>query len=106
MERLIENVDEFLEAGKENLEKKRFNVATSDFFKSIVIICDYLIYREIKRLPKNHNDRFNLLSIYFKEIHKKVSELFELYVKSYNLKISKEDVLKLQEYANELRKII
>ena len=33
MERLIENVDEFLEAGKENLEKKRFNVAASDFFK-------------------------------------------------------------------------
>src|SRR3989339_40276 len=91
MKELLENADEFLIAGVENLAKSRYNVAASDFFKSIVIFCDYLIYYQIKRLPKNHNDRFNL---------------FKVYVDSYNLKMKKGDVIKLQHYANELKRIV
>jgi len=106
MEELLENAQEFLESAIEDLNKNRLNVSASDYFKAIVIFCDYLIYKEIKRFPKNHNDRFNLLNIYFKEIYKDVSYLFEIYIKSYNLKIKKEDVLKLEKYANELKKII
>lgn len=104
MKELLENAQEFLDSGRENLSKNRLNVSASDYFKAIVIFCDYLVYGEIKRLPKNHNDRFNLLEIYFKEIYKKVSHLFEIYIKSYNLKVKKEDVLKLEKYANELKK--
>lgn len=106
MEQLLENAREFLESGKENLEKNRLNVSASDDFKSIVIFCDYLIYREIKRLPKNHKDRFSLIEIYFKEIHERVSYFFEVYVRPYNLKVKKEDVLNLEKYANELKEII
>ncbi len=100
MDKLLDNAKEFLEAGKENFDKKRYNVSASDFFKSIVIFCDYLIYKEIKRLPKNHNDRFNLLKIYFNEIYRNVSSLFKIYASSYNLKIKKQEVLDLYEYAN------
>ena len=103
MEQLLENIEEFLESGNENLEKKRYNAAVSDFFKAIVIVCDYLIYQEIKILPKNHNDRFSLLKKYFKEIYSNVSKLFNIYIKSYNLRIDKKDVIKLRDYANELR---
>ena len=106
MRELLENVKEFLESGKENLIKNRLNASASDYFKAIVILCDYLIYKEIKRLPKNHGDRFNLLNVYFKEIYEKVSSLFEIYIKSYNLKVKKEDVLKLEKYANELQRNI
>ena len=105
MKELLENANEFLESGKENFEKKRFNVSASDYFKSIVIFCDYLIYREIKRLPKNHSDRFNLLKLYFEEIHDKVSSLFKEYIKSYNLKRNKEDCIELEKYANEIKRI-
>jgi len=106
MKELLENADEFLIAGVENFAKSRYNVAASDFFKSIVIFCDYLIYYQIKRLPKNHNDRFNLLNIYFKDIYETVSNLFKVYVDSYNLKMKKGDVIKLQHYANELKRIV
>lgn len=106
MEDLLKNAKEFLDSGEDNLIKKRYNVSASDFFKAIVIFCDYLVYNEIKRLPKNHNDRFNLLKLYFKDIFENVSSLFELYVKSYNLRVEKEDVLKLREYARELEKFI
>ena len=106
MKELLENVDEFIEAGEESLIKKRYNVSASDFFKAIVICCDYLIYNQIKRLPKNHNDRFNLLKLYFKDIYEKVNFLFGIYIKSYNLKMELKEVLLLKKYVYEIRKII
>jgi len=106
MKELLDNAKEFFESGEDNLVKKRYNVSASDFFKSIVICCDYLIYKEIRRLPKNHNDRFNLLNLYFKEIYEKVNYLFKIYIKSYNLKTRLKEVLKLKNYANEIHKFI
>lgn len=103
MEELLKNVEEFLESGDENLKKERFNVAVSDYFKAIVILCDYLIYQEIRLIPKNHNERFSLLKKYFKEIYSRVSGFFELYTKSYNLRLGKEQAIKLKNYAYELK---
>ncbi len=106
MEELLRNITEFLESGEENLRKKRFNAAVSDFFKAIVISCDYLIYKEIKIMPKNHNERFSLLKIHFSSIYNKVSSLFETYVKSYNLRLKEKDSLILKNYAYELKNYI
>ena len=103
---LLKNADEFLESGEENLKKQRFNASVSDFFKAIVILCDYLIYKEIRVMPKNHNERFSLLRTYFKEIYRKVSELFGEYTKSYNLRLGKETAEIIRSYANELKKSI
>ena len=100
---LIENIEEFFESGNDNLNKKRFNAAVSDYFKTIVITCDYLIYKEIRILPKNHNQRFSLLKLYFKETYEKVSEYFKTYTKSYSLKSNKQDAIKLRDYANEIK---
>lgn len=105
-EELLKTIDEFLESGADNLNKRRFNAAVSDFFKAIVILCDYLIYREMKVLPKNHTERFSLLRTYFKDIYKKVSRLFRTYTKSYNFRLEKEDANRIKEYAYELKKFI
>lgn len=69
MKYLLKNIDEFLDSGKDNFKKKRYNVAVSDFFKAIVISCDFILYRESKIIPKNHNDRFYLLKKYFTNIY-------------------------------------
>ena len=106
MEELIKNIKEFIDSGNENLAKKRYNAAASDFFKSIVISCDYLIYEEIKTLPKNHNERFSLLKKYFEDIYNKVSELFETYTKSYNLRLLESDAKKIGEYAHEIHNVV
>lgn len=106
MKELLENISEFLESGEDNLKKERFNAAISDFFKAIVVACDYLIYRDIKILPKNYSDRFSLLSKHFNGIYIEVSDLFEAYTNSYNFKIKKEDVLKTKEYAYRLKSLI
>ncbi|MBI2452024.1 hypothetical protein HYV50_03015 [Candidatus Pacearchaeota archaeon] len=106
MEELLKNAEEFLLSGEENIKKERFNVAVSDFFKAIVILCDYFIYNEIKIIPKNHSERFSLLQKYFIEIYNKVSGFFQLYTKSYNLRLKKEDAEKLKSYAHELKNYI
>ena len=106
MDKLFNNAIEFLESGEDNLKKERFNVAVSDFFKAIVIFCDHLIYTNMKIIPKNHNERFSLLNLHFKEIYTKVSELFKKYTESYNFKLKKEDALKIRDYAYELKEFI
>jgi uncharacterized protein (UPF0332 family) len=106
MEHLLNNAREFLESGRDNLEKERFNASTSDFFKAIVVFCDYLIYCEIKRVPKNHKDRFNLLEVYFNEIYQVVAKLFKPYTDSYNLKSTKEDSLRFKKYAEEIEEFV
>ena len=102
-EGLLKNIDEFLDSGNDNLEKSRYNAAVSDFFKAIVVCCDFIIYKNTKIVPKNHNDRFSLLKKYFFNVYEKVSELFALYTKSYNLCLSKKDAIIAGNYANELR---
>src|SRR3989338_5629830 len=89
----------------DNLVKERFSVAVSDFFKAIAIFCDYIIYKEIKILPKNHNERFSLLSNYFKDIYNNVSEFFKKYTESYNLILGRKDAEIIKNYAYELKNI-
>lgn len=103
MKELLENANEFLESGKENLNKKRYNASLTDFFKAIVIFCDFLIYEQIRVLPKNHGQRFSLLKKHFPEIYSKISELFKLYTLSYNFKSKLNDVLEVKKYAYELK---
>ncbi len=103
MDDLLKNVDEFLESGDESLKKQRFNSSVSDFFKAIVILCYYLLYKEMKLQPKNHNERFSLLKKYFSDIYREVSHLFITYTKSYTLRLKKEDAEALKAYAYELK---
>ena len=105
MNEILENAEEFLASGEDNIKKERWNAAVSDFFKAISNFCDYIIYREMKIITKNHTERFDLLKKYFKEIYKNVIFLFEIYRKSYNLRLKKEDAAAIKNYAYELKRI-
>lgn len=106
MDEIKLNAIEFLESGKDNIKKHRWNASVSDFFKSIVTFSDYLLYNEFKILPKNHNERFQLLEKYYPDIKEKITGLFEIYRDSYNLRMKKEDALKMEEYEDEIGRII
>ncbi|MBS3155123.1 hypothetical protein J4404_01350 [Candidatus Woesearchaeota archaeon] len=57
-------------------------------------------------MPKNHNERFYFLEKYFREIYEKVSELFKIYIKSYNLRLGIKESNYVKNYANELKNLI
>ena len=103
MEDLKFNAEEFEASGIDNLKKERWNAAVADFFRAISNNCDYKIYKQIKILPKNHNERFNLLEKYFPDIYQNIRDLFEKYRESYNLRLTKEDALFIKKYLDELK---
>lgn len=106
MDELLENAEEFFESGEDNIKKERWNAAVSDFFKSISNFCDYLIYKEMKLFPKNHNERFEFLKKYFSDIYDEAILLFKTYRNSYNLRLKKEDAEAVRRYAHKLKKSI
>ena len=106
MKEILDNAEEFVDSGEDNINKERWNASVSDFFKAISNFCDFIIYKEIKIITKNHNERFDLLRKYFKEIHIEVTRLFKIYRASYNLRLKKEDAGAVQNYAYELKKSV
>ena len=103
MDDIEKNALEFLESGKDNLKKNRWNAAVSDFFKSMVTFLDIIIYKNFKILPKNHNERFDLLKKYYPAIYSKMINLFKKYRESYSLRLTEADAKKMEEYADEIR---
>ena len=102
-EEILENANESLESGEDDLKKNRFNAAVASFFRAIVNFTDYIIYKEIKINIKNHAERFSLLNKYFPEIHEKIRKLFEKYKNSYKTRLTKQDVVEVRRYAYELK---
>lgn len=102
---LLQNFKEFLESADRDLKENRLNPAISSYFKAIAILCDYMIYKERRLLPKNHRERFLFLEMHFKEAHELVSPLFKEYIDSYNVRIQKEQVMRLKESVEKLKRI-
>ena len=100
---LKQNADEFYDSAEDNCKKKRWNVAVSDYFKALATYCDYVLYQQIKRIPKNHTDRFELLKVQFPKQYQILHGLFELYRKSYNLRLTEKDAKKVKEATDEIR---
>ncbi len=101
MNPILQNSKEFYESGKDNLVKKRFNAATDSFFKALVTVCDLAIQRKINLLPKNHQERFDLLKLNFPDTYSLVSSLFSRYRKTYNSRADKNDANTTKKAFNE-----
>ncbi|MEK6869560.1 MAG: hypothetical protein AABX74_04980 [Nanoarchaeota archaeon] len=102
---LLLNFMDFYNSGNDELEKQRYNPAISSYFKALVILCDWKIYKERGLLPKNHNERFDFLKQYFPEAYSLASSIFKEYRDSYNLRMEKKDALKVKENVEKLRSL-
>ena len=101
---LLMNFHEFLDSAEKDLQEKRYNPAISSYFKAIAILCDFSIYKERGLLPKNHRERFLFLELHFKEVHDLISPLFKEYTDSYNARIQKEQVLRLKDCVEKIKR--
>ena len=99
------NIKEFLESAEDDLIKKRYNSAIASYFKALSTLCDLKIY-ELKRvLPKNHSERFLFLKTSFPEVYKIISSLFDIYTKTYNLRLGIKEALLFKENVSKIRKL-
>ncbi len=102
---LLSNFKEFIESAEKDFNEGRYNPSISSYFKAIAILCDYQIYRQRGLISKNHKERFLFLELHFKDAYTLVSPLFKEYTDSYNLRIRKEQVLRLRESVEKLKRI-
>ncbi|MBI5073229.1 hypothetical protein HZA99_05420 [Candidatus Woesearchaeota archaeon] len=102
-ELLKARITEFLEAAKDDEQKKRINAATTMYFKALVEVCDYLLYNKILKLPENHTERYQMLEKFFPELYKITSPLFRIYRKTYSQVIEEGD---LGEIKNGIKKVM
>ena len=102
---LWSNFQEFLASAEKDQQKQRYNPAISSYFKAIAILCDYNIYKTRGLLPKNHKERFLFLEVHYREAYELISPLFKEYTDSYNLRIKKEQVQRLKESVDKLKRI-
>jgi len=95
-------IEEYLGA-EEQLEKQRYKNATILFSKAIFALCDLIILLKLKKLPKNHGERFRILEDHFSNIYSVVDSIFEHYTDAYSKPALKETC---EEIKNGVKKII
>ena len=82
------NLKEFFDLAEYAFKMKKFNAATTLYYKALVEICDFELLRRIKKIGTNHNERFLLLEQYNPELYGIADLLFTYYRDSYNKEIS------------------
>ncbi|MFH1054096.1 MAG: hypothetical protein V1740_06780 [Candidatus Woesearchaeota archaeon] len=65
MEELVNTFKEEYEGGIEQFEKQRYKNATILLSKSLFALCDMIILNKLRKLPKNHGERFRILEDHF-----------------------------------------
>lgn len=89
---VIEVTKEHVVSGIGDEKNKRYNAATSSFFKALVGLCDVFIFKKTGRFPENHTERFSQLEKQNERIYKIVRRLFRTYRYSYIRLIAREEV--------------
>ena len=102
---LLKNFEEFLESADRDFKEQNYNPSISSYFKAIAILCDYFIYRERGLLSKNHKERFLFLELHYSDAYHLISPLFKEYTDSYNVRIHKEQVVRLRDCVEKLKRI-
>lgn len=90
MKELEDTFIEEYQGGIEQLEKNRYKNAAILLSKSLFALCDIIIYNKLKKLPKNHNERFRILEEYNPEVYTIVNQLFNHYTDAYSKPILKQ----------------
>jgi hypothetical protein len=103
---LLANFKEYYQTGIYSVDNKKYNSAANEFFKAFITLCDMSIYRKLKILPNDHTDRFTILKINFPKLFKIDNSLFDIYRRTYKLRLSSSEVKQIQKGVIEVAKIL
>ena len=103
---LLENFNEYFTEATEAMKNKKFNTATTLFFKAIAALCDLYILRKEGFIPSSHTQRFRILEEKYKNIYEIIDRDFPFYQESYTQKMDEESAKLLKEDAKTIKKIL
>ncbi len=58
--------------------------------KALFAVCDYIIWRKYKKLPKNHSERFRILELKEPELYRQIDDVWVHYTDTYSKPSSEE----------------
>jgi len=70
--------------------------------KSLFALCDLIIFNRLRKLPKNHGERFRILEEYFPDIYLIADNIFDRYTDAYSKPVLKQSS---EEIINGIKKI-
>ena len=103
---LKENIKEYVDFGERALKERKYNSATTLFFKAISAEVDLFILKKEGFVPSSHTQRFRIVQEKYPEIYEIIDKDFPLYQDSYTKKMNKEIVEIFKEDVERIRKII
>jgi len=102
----IETFKECFEAACDELDKRRYNVATMLYYKALTMICDYYIEEETNKVVTNHTQRFGILKGLDKDIFSIVSPMFKTYRNTYAGVSLRDDAVRIKNAVKKVAGII
>jgi|SRR3989344_5292828 len=102
-EELLINVKTFWKSAELVYLTKDYTSAAILYFKCLFVLLDYILFKSIRKTPKDHSERFRLLEINFPELYRTTDKYFQVYRDTYSLKIEKE---KCDEVRKNVSRII
>ena len=103
---LMDNFNEYFQLGLRAFNEKKYNSATTLFFKAIVAICDLFLFKKEGKAPSSHSDRFRTIEEKYPEIYKILDRDFPFYQDSYTKKMDKESAELLKDDIGKIKKIL
>jgi hypothetical protein len=103
---LTENFNEYFSLAMDAYNKKKFNAATTLFFKSIVVLCDLYILKKEGVVPSSHSNRFRIMQERYQVLYKIADRDFPFYQDSYTKKMDEETAKLLKEDAESIKQIV
>lgn len=103
---LIDNSTEYFSFALSAYKSKKYNTATTLFFKAIAALCDLYLLRKEKIVPSSHTQRFRMLEKKHKQVYDIADRDFPFYQQSYTAKMDEETARLLKEDAERLKKML
>ena len=103
---LTDNFNEYFQLGLRVLSEKKYNSATTLFFKAIVALSDLFIFKKESRIPSSHTDRFRTIQDKYSELYKILDRDFPFYQDSYTKKMDKESAELLKDDIGKIKKML
>tara|TARA_Y100000310_G_C20497034_1_gene722069 strand:- start:182 stop:517 length:336 start_codon:yes stop_codon:yes gene_type:complete len=102
---LKENFKEYYELALEALKRKKYNSATTLFFKAICSATDIFLLQNEGEIPSSHTKRFRIVEQKYPLIYEILDQDFPFYQDSYTKRISHEIVEVLKDDAKKIKEM-
>ena len=85
-------------------KRKDYTSATILYFKCLFVMLDSIIFKKLRKTPKDHTERFRMLETDFPELYEILDKYYQIYRDTYSLTIEKEKCEEVRENVAKIKR--